>query len=215
MNSVIEEKNSRILDVMVSTVKPFEMLMGKILGVAMVAATQIVVWGVLLLIFSTVVMPSLQSSSPGLAVALSAVLDTGHIVMIVVSMLLFTVGGFLLYASLYAAVGASVDQAQDAHQFTMLITLPIILSFIIMMLVVKDPNSPIVFWSSLIPLTAPVVMVARIPSGVPLWEIATSLVLLYATFVVFVWGAAKIYKVGIFMHGSKPKLRDFWRWLRY
>ena len=84
-----------------------------------------------------------------------------------------------------------------------------------MMMVIKDPNSPIVFWSSMIPLTAPVVMVARIPSGVPLWEVATSLVLLYTTFVVFVWGAAKIYKVGIFMHGSKPKIRDFWRWLRY
>lgn len=215
MNSVIEEKNSRILDVMVSTVKPFEMLMGKILGVAMVAATQIVVWGVLLLIFKTFLISALENSSPGLMMGLSAILETGHLVMILVSMLLFTVGGFLLYASLYAAVGASVDQAQDAHQFTMLITLPIILSFIIMMMVIKDPNSPIVFWSSLIPLTAPVVMVARIPSGVPLWEIATSLVLLYSTFVVFVWGAAKIYKVGIFMHGSKPKLRDFWRWLRY
>ena len=239
MNSVIEEKNSRILDVMVTTVKPFEMLMGKILGIAMVAATQIVVWGVLLLIFSAVVMPALmpgnlidcvhqvqagadvsvlaaeQEISPELIMSLAAVLDTGHIAMILVSMLLFTVGGFLLYASLYAAVGASVDQAQDAYQFTMLITLPIVLSFIIMMLVVKDPNSPLVFWSSLIPLTAPVVMVARIPSGVPLWEVVTSLVLLYSTFVVFVWGAAKIYKVGIFMHGSKPKLRDFWRWLRY
>jgi ABC-2 type transport system permease protein len=239
MNSVIEEKNSRILDVMVSTVKPFEMLMGKILGIAMVAATQIVVWGVLLLIFSAAIMPALlpgnlidcvhqvqagadisalsaeQNISPSLVMALAAVLDTGHIAMIMVSMLLFTIGGFLLYASLYAAVGASVDQAQDAQQFTILITLPIILSFIIMMLVVKDPNSPIVLWSSLIPLTAPVVMVARIPSGVPLWEIATSLTLLYTTFVVFVWGAAKIYKVGIFMHGSKPKLRDFWHWLRY
>ena len=239
MNSVIEEKNSRILDVMVSTVKPFEMLMGKILGVAMVAATQIVVWGVLLLLFSAVIMPALlpgnlidcvhqvqagadvsvlasqQDLSPGLIMALAAVLDTGHIAMIVVSTLLFTIGGFLLYASLYAAVGASVDQAQDAQQLTILITLPIILSFIIMTLVVKDPNSPLVMWCSLIPLTSPVVMVARIPSGVPLWEVATSLVLLYTTFVVFVWGASKIYKVGIFMHGSKPKLRDFWRWLRY
>lgn len=239
MNSVIEEKNSRILDVMVSTVKPFEMLMGKILGVAMVAATQILVWGLLLLLFSAVIMPTMmpgnlidcvhqvqagadvsilatqQEISPELIVALAAVLDTGHIAMIVVSMLLFTIGGFLLYASLYAAVGASVDQAQDAQQFTMLIMLPIIISFIIMMMVIKDPNSPIVFWSSMIPLTAPVVMVARIPSGVPLWEVATSLVLLYTTFVVSVWGAAKIYKVGIFMHGSKPKIRDFWRWLRY
>ena len=239
MSSVIEEKNSRILDVMVSTVRPFEMLMGKILGVAMVAATQILVWGVLLMLFSAFIMPMLmpeniiesvqmvqagadastlamqQDVAPELLTAMASMLDTSHISMIVVAMLLFTLGGFLLYASLYAAVGASVDQAQDAQQFTMIITLPIILSFIIMMMVAKDPNSPMVFWSSLIPFTAPVVMMARIPGGVPMWEVVTSLVLLYSTFVVFVWGAAKIYKVGIFMHGSKPTFRDFWRWLRY
>lgn len=239
MQSVIEEKNSRILEVMVSTVRPFEMLMGKILGIALVAATQILVWGLLLLLFSAFVMPAImpenmiesvqqvqagadisalalqQDIAPEQLTAMASLLDTGNIAIILGAMLLFTVGGFLLYASLYAAVGASVDQAQDAQQFTMIITLPIILSFIIMMMVVKDPNSPIVFWSSLIPFTAPIVMVARIPSGVPMWEIITSLTLLYATFVICVWGAAKIYKIGIFMHGSKPKLKDLWRWLRY
>ncbi|MBR6655062.1 MAG: ABC transporter permease [Alistipes sp.] len=239
MQSVIEEKNSRILEVMVSTVRPFEMLMGKILGIAAVAATQIVVWGVLLMVFSAVIMPALmpdniiesvqqvqagadvaalatqQDVAPEMLTALASILDTGHISMVLVSMLLFTVGGFLLYASLYAAVGASVDQAQDAQQLTMVITMPIIFSFIIMMMVMKDPNSPIVFWCSMIPFSSPIVMMARIPSGVPMWEVATSLLLLYATFVVCVWGAAKIYKVGIFMHGAKPKLRDLWRWLRY
>ena len=239
MQSVIEEKNSRILEVMVSTVRPFEMLMGKILGIALVAATQILVWGLLLVLFSAFVMPAImpenmiesvqqvqagadisalamqQNIAPEQLTAMASLLDTGNIAMILGAMLLYTVGGFLLYASLYAAVGASVDQAQDAQQFTMIITLPIILSFIIMMMVVKDPNSPIVFWSSLIPFTAPIVMVARIPSGVPMWEIVTSLVLLYTTFVICVWGAAKIYKIGIFMHGSKPKLKDLWRWLRY
>ena len=239
MQSVIEEKNSRILEVMVSTVRPFEMLMGKILGVALVAATQIVVWGVLLALFSAVIMPALmpeniiesvhqvqagadvaalatqQDVAPEMLTALASMLDTGHISMIVVAMLLFTVGGFLLYASLYAAIGASVDQAQDAQQLTMVVTTPIILAFVIMMMVMKDPNSPLVFWCSMIPFTSPIIMVARIPSGVPMWEIATSLLLLYATFVVCVWGAAKIYKVGIFMHGAKPKLRDLWRWLRY
>lgn len=239
MQSVIEEKNSRILEVMVSTVRPFEMLMGKILGIALVAATQILVWGVLLVLFSAVIMPALmpenimesvlqvqagadasmlamqQDIAPEMLTAMASVLDTGHIAMIVAVVLLFTIGGFLLYASLYAAIGASVDQAQDAQQLTTVVTLPIIVSFIVTMMIMKDPNSPIVFWCSLIPFTSPIVMVARIPSGIPTWEIATSLVLLYATFVVCVWGAAKIYKIGIFMHGAKPKLKDLWRWLKY
>ena len=239
MQSVIEEKNSRILEVMVSTVKPFEMLMGKILGIALVAATQILVWGVLLVVFSAVIMPALmpenimesvhqvqagadatalaiqQDLAPEMLTALASVLDTGHIAMIVAMVLLFTIGGFLLYASLYAAIGASVDQAQDAQQLTTIVTLPIIVSFIVTMIIMKDPNSPIVFWCSLIPFTSPIVMVARIPSGIPVWEIATSLVLLYATFVVCVWGAAKIYKIGIFMHGAKPTLKELWRWLKY
>ena len=156
-----------------------------------------------------------QDIAPEMLTALASALDVSQIVLGLVTMLLFTVGGFLLYASLYAAVGASVDQAQDAQQLTMIITTPIILSFVIMMMIMKDPNSPLVFWCSMIPFTSPIVMMARIPSGVPLWELVTSLLLLYSTFVVCVWGAAKIYKVGIFMHGAKPKLRDLWRWLRY
>ena len=239
MQSVIEEKNSRILEVMVSTVRPFEMLMGKILGVALVAATQILVWGVLLLLFSAVIMPVLmpdnliesiqqvqsgadvtalaqqQDIAPEMLSALASVLDTGHIAMVVATVLLFAIGGFLLYASLYAAIGASVDQAQDAQQLTTVVTLPIIVAFVVTMLIMKDPNSPIIFWCSLIPFTSPIVMVARIPSGIPAWEVATALVLLYATFVVCVWGAAKIYKIGIFMHGAKPKIKDLCRWLRY
>ena len=239
MQSVIDEKSSRILEVMVSTVKPFEMLMGKILGIAFVAATQILVWGVLLVVFSAVIMPALmpenlidsvqqiqagadasalamqQDVSPEMLTALASVLDTGHIAMVIAMVLLFTIGGFLLYASLYAAIGASVDQAQDAQQLTTIVTMPIIVAFVVTMMIMKDPNSPLVFWCSLIPFTSPIVMVARIPSGIPVWEIATSLVLLYATFVVCVWGAAKIYKIGIFMHGAKPKLKDLWRWLKY
>lgn len=239
MQSVIEEKSSRILEVMVSTVKPFEMLMGKILGVALVAAVQIAVWGLLLVLCSAVIMPAFmpenildsvyqaqagadvaalamqQNIEPEMLTALSSLLDTGHIAMIIALVLFFTMGGFLLYASLYAAVGASVDQAQDAQQLTTPITIPIIVAFVVTMMIMKDPNSPVVFWCSMIPFTSPIVMVARIPSGIPAWEIATSLVLLYATFVVCVWGAAKIYKIGIFMHGSKPSLRDLWRWLKY
>ena len=239
MQSVIDEKSSRILEVMVSTVRPFEMLMGKILGIAAVAATQVLVWGVLIILFSAVIMPALmpanildsvqqvqagadvallatqQDVSPEMLTAMASLLDTGHLAMIIGTVLLYLVGGFLLYASLYAAIGASVDQAQDAQQLTMVVTVPIIVAFVVTMMVMKDPNSPLVFWCSMIPFTSPIVMVARIPSGIPAWEIATSLILLYATFVVCVWGAAKIYKIGIFMHGAKPTLRDLWRWLKY
>jgi ABC-2 type transport system permease protein len=239
MQSVIEEKSSRILEVMVSTVKPFEMLMGKILGIALVAAVQVLVWGVLIVLFSAVIMPALmpenilesvhqvqagadvaalatqQELSPEMLTAMASLLDTGHLAMIIGTVLLYLVGGFLLYASLYAAIGASVDQAQDAQQLTTIITLPIIVAFVVTMMVMKDPNSPIVFWCSMIPFTSPIVMVARVPSGIPAWEIATSLALLYATFTLCVWGAAKIYKIGIFMHGAKPTIKDLWRWLKY
>lgn len=239
MQSVIDEKSSRILEVMVSTVKPFEMLMGKILGIALVAAVQVLVWGVLIVLFSAVIMPALmpenilesvqqvqagadvsalamqQDVSPEMLTAMASLLDTGHLAMIIGTVLLYLVGGFLLFASLYAAVGASVDQAQDAQQLTTIITLPIIVAFVVTMMVMKDPNSPLVFWCSMIPFTSPIVMVARIPSGIPTWEIVTSLVLLYATFTLCVWGAAKIYKIGIFMHGAKPTIRDMWRWLKY
>ena len=239
MQSVIDEKSSRILEVMVSTVRPFEMLMGKVLGVAAVAATQGMVWGVLIILFSAVIVPAMlpenilegvtqvqaggdvatlaaqQDVSPEMLTALASALDAGGIATTICTVLLFFVGGFLLYASLYAAVGASVDEAQDAQQLTIPITLPIIAAFIVTMLVMKDPNSPVVFWCSMIPFTSPIVMVARIPSGIPAWEIALSMALLYATFVVCIWAAAKIYKVGIFMHGTKPTFKDLWRWLKY
>jgi ABC-2 type transport system permease protein len=238
MQSIIEEKNSRILEVLVSTVRPFDMMMGKILGVAAVAATQIVVWGVLIIAMSAFLIPAvlpddimssveaMQSGADvtamaasgidtGMVTAMASMMDTGYIAQIVGLLLLFMVGGFLLYAAMYAAVGASVDEAQDAQQLTTPITIPIILAFLILTMVMNDPNSPIVVWCSMIPFTSPIVMMGRIPSGIPTWEIILSLVLLYSTFVVMVWLAGKIYRVGIFMHGKKPSFKDLYRWLKY
>ena len=238
MSSVIEEKSSRILEVLVSTVRPFEMMMGKILGVALVAAVQIGVWGLLLILISGVILPStmptdlvanieaVQSGADITAMAasgidvematdLASLLDTAYIAKLVAMLILFMVGGFLLYAAMYAAIGASVDTQQDAQQLTTPVTIPIILAFIVTTLVMNDPNSPVVVWFSMIPFTAPIVMMARIPSGIPAWEIATSLVLLYLTFIVMVWLAGKVYRVGIFMHGKKPTLKELYRWLKY
>ncbi|MBQ5701898.1 MAG: ABC transporter permease [Alistipes sp.] len=238
MQSIIEEKNSRILEVMVSTVRPFDMMMGKILGVAAVAVTQIVIWGVLLVAISALLVPAIMPddilasveaikggadvmsmASNGVDIemvaALASITNTGYIAKMVVLMLLFMVGGFLLYAAMYAAVGASVDTVQDAQQLTTPIMLPIILSFIILTLVMNDPNSPLIIWCSMIPFTSPIVMMGRIPSGIPTWEIATSLALLYITFIVMVWFAGKIYRVGIFMHGKKPTFKDLYHWLKF
>ncbi len=238
MQSIIEEKNSRILEVLVSTVRPFDMMMGKILGVASVAATQIVVWGVLVVTMSAVVLPMLMPDDllanieavqngadiaamanagidTSMVTAMASILDTGYIAKIVVLLLVFMIGGFLLYAAMYAAVGASVDEAQDAQQLTTPITIPIILAFIILTMVMNDPNSPLVVWCSMIPFTSPIVMMGRIPSGIPTWEIALSIVLLYATFIFMVYIAGKIYRVGIFMHGKKPSFKDLYKWMKY
>ena len=130
-------------------------------------------------------------------------------------LLLFVVGGYLLYSAMFAAVGSAVDNAQDAAQLQTPIMIPIILAVIVEMSVLNDPNSPLAFWFSLIPFTSPVVMMARIPYGIPTWEIVLSLVLLYAAFVGMVWLSAKIYRVGIFMYGKKPTLREMFRWIRY
>lgn len=238
MQSIIEEKNSRILEVMVSTVRPFDMMMGKILGVAAVAVTQIVIWGVLIVAMSALLVPAvmpddilasveavkggadvMSMASNGVDIetvaALASITNTGYIAKIIALLIAFMVGGFLLYAAMYAAVGASVDTAQDAQQLTTPIMLPIIISFIILTMVMNDPNSPLIVWCSMIPFTSPIVMMGRIPSGIPTWEIATSLVMLYATFIVMVWLAGKIYRVGIFMHGKKPTFKELYKWLKY
>ena len=237
MQSIIEEKNSRILEVLVSTVRPFDMMMGKILGVASVALTQIAIWGVLLIVISAAVIPAVMPDDilagveavragadaatmvPDMDIeaiaALSSIMDTGYISQIVLLLLLFMMGGFLLYAAMYAAIGASVDQVQDAQQLTTPVMIPIIFAFIILTMVMNDPNSPLVVWCSMIPFTAPIVMMGRIPSGIPTWEVVTSLVLLYATFIVMVWLAGKIYRVGIFMHGKKPTFKELYKWLKY
>ncbi len=238
MQSIIEEKNSRILEVLVSTVRPFDMMMGKILGVAAVAATQIIVWGVLIVVMSALVVPAIMPDDilasveavqagadisamaasgvdTGMITAMASIMDTAYIAKIVVLLLVFMIGGFLLYAAMYAAIGASVDEAQDAQQLTTPVTIPIIFAFIILTMVMNDPNSPLVVWCSMIPFTSPIVMMGRIPSGIPTWEIVLSIVLLYATFIVMVWLAGKIYRVGIFMHGKKPTFKELYKWLKY
>ena len=254
MMSVIEEKNSRVLEVMVSSVRPFNLMMGKILGIASVAVTQIAIWGVMIFIGIAFILPAImpddmtatieamQQSSEQMAsmdggmmaaqgmdsemmaaagldsemmTAIATLMDPMYLFKIVAFLLLFTIGGYLLYSAMYAAVGSAVENVMDAQQLQTPITIPIIISIFAMMAVINDPNSQIAFWFSIIPFTSPVVMLARIPYDIPAWEIVLSLVILYGTFVVMVYFAAKIYRVGIFMYGKKPSLKELYKWMKY
>ncbi len=237
MQSVIEEKNNRVLEVMVSSVRPFDLMMGKIFGVACVALLQVFIWGVLVCVVGAVVVPQLmpadvlagaqamQQGMPDAAVtegmnpqmlqAVATMTDTGYLLRILGCLLLFVFGGFLLYAAMFAAVGSAVDNVQDAQQLQTPVTIPIILAIFVMFAVINDPNSAVAFWFSVIPFTSPIVMMARIPYDIPAWEIALSLVVLYASFMAMVWLAAKIYRVGIFMYGKKPSFKELWKWMRY
>ncbi len=235
MTSVIEEKGSRVLDVLVSSVSPFQLMMGKILGVASVAVTQIAIWGVLVCGIGAVVLPALMPEDvmqtveavqmgqmtsveadidADLLSAVSLATDVGGLVMMFVWLLLFLVGGFLFYSAMFAAVGSAVDSIQDANQLQTPITVPIILALILAMSVFNDPNSTLAFWGSIIPFTSPVVMMARVPFGIPTWQIILSLALLYASVVAMAWAAGKIYRVGIFMHGKKPSFKELLSWIK-
>lgn len=235
MTSVIEEKGSRVLDVLVSSVSPFQLMMGKILGVAAVAVTQIAIWGVLVCGIGSAVLPALMPDDVMQSVeavqagqmtleeadmdaetisALSLATDMSGLVMMFVWLLLFLLGGFLFYSAMFAAVGSAVDSIQDANQLQTPITVPIILALILAMSVFNDPNSPLAFWGSIIPFTSPVVMMARIPFDIPTWQIVLSLVLLYASVAGMAWVAGKIYRVGIFMHGKKPSFKELLSWVK-
>lgn len=237
MTSIIEEKNNRVLEIVVSSVKPTQLMLGKICGIGLVAVTQIVIWGVLLAALSAFVLPALTPASVAadlsamnaagaagteslgtpveLLQALSILGNVGYIIQIFGLLLLFLVGGFMLYAAVYAAIGSAVDNIQDAGQLQSVVVMPIILGIVFGMMAASDPGSQLSLWTSMIPFTSPMVMMARIPFGVPGWQITVSLIILYASFFAMVWVAAKIYRVGIFMYGKKPSVKELIRWMRY
>ncbi len=219
MTSIIEEKNNRVLEIVVSSVKPSVLMAGKIIGVGLVALTQILIWAAIVLSFTVWAMPAIIGSLSGMdsdfAGVLSQLGDAGYVAMLFVYMILFVVGGYLFYSSIYAAIGSAVDNIQDASQLQMVAVLPIIIGFVLAPSVINNPSSGAAFWGSIVPFTSPMVMMARIPFGIPLWEILVSLVLLYASSVALIWLAAKIYRVGIFMYGKKPTFGELLRWARY
>ena len=210
LTSLAEEKSSRVLDVMVTSSSPFQIMMGKILGIAMVAVAQIAIWAVLVIAASKFLLPALLSpemlatNDMTMQAIVGTFSDTGYVTMLFGLLLLFMFGGFLLYAAMYAAAGSAVDSVQEGQQYNAIIMMPLILSVIVMMSVFNDPNSPIAFWASMIPFTSPIVMIARVPFGIPTWEIVVSLLVLYASFIAVSCLAARIFRIGIFMHGKRP-----------
>ncbi|MBD5233620.1 MAG: ABC transporter permease [Bacteroidales bacterium] len=220
MTSIIEEKNNRVLEIVVSSVKPSSLMFGKIAGIGLVAITQILIWAALIGICSAWATPFLASlpavsDEPELMSAIGQLGDLGYVITLFFNMILFFIGGYLFYSSIYAAIGSAVDNVQDASQLSSIATMPVIIGIIASMSVIQNPGSTMAFWISIFPFTSPMAMMSRLPFGVPAWEIALSLGILYLSFIGLIWLCAKIYRVGIFMYGKKPSLVEIIRWARY
>ena len=227
MQAVLEEKKSRIVEVMVSSVKPVKLLVGKIIGIGLVGITQLVIWGVLIGILFTVlsaffIVPQQATAMPSPAemgeLNMEAVMNSVMSINwleIMVYFLLFFIGGYVLYASIFAMFASAVDSEEDTSQFMMPVTLIIMFAFFAGFYSVSNPDGPLAFWASLIPFSSPIVMMVRIPFGIPLWEKLLSVVLLYGTFILISIVAAKIYRVGILMYGKKPSIKEMIKWVRY
>lgn len=238
MRSVIEEKTSRIIEVIVSSVKPIKLLLGKIIGTSLAGVTQFLMWtlliGVLMAIVPAIIGVDVSSVQAQQQEALQTAANAGGqdiqntmaqaimeinklpITNLVIMFLFFFIGGYLLYASLYAAIGAAVDNETDTQQFMMPILLPLILAvYVGFFTVIDNPHGTVSQVFSYIPFTSPVVMLMRIPFGVPIWQQIISVIILFATFIGTVWVAAKIYRVGILMYGKKPSYKELLKWLKY
>lgn len=237
MQSVMEEKTNRIVELMVSSVKPFQLMMGKIIGVALVGFVQLAIWGVMLSIILMVcgsvfglstapTVPAVagadaqmaavaQQAGGGEAAEIMSALMGLPYAELGIMFVLYFVGGYLLYASFFAAVGASINAQEDSSQFIMPVVLIMVFGLYAAMYSAENTNGPLAFWASIFPLTSPIVMMVRIPFGVPWWEEVLSLGLLFATSMAFVWISARIYRVGILMYGKKPSLREMLKWVRW
>lgn len=244
MRGVIEEKSSRIVEVIISSVKPFQLMMGKILGIAAVSIVQIILWVILTFGLVTVAssllldkpesisnqdmitnvmdasgtaqqVPDSITSDNGFAGEMMNALSNINFTLIIGGFIFFFLGGYLLYAAMFAAVGSAVDNEADTQQLVMPITIPLILAIIVMVSGLRSPDGNISFWFSMIPFTSPIVMITRLPYGVPTWELILSGSLLIITFIIMTWLAAKIYRTGILLYGKKHSWAEMWKWIRF
>ena len=245
MRGVLEEKTSRIVEIIISSVKPFQLMMGKIIGVALVGLTQFLLWVILTTTIIFALSTSLMSgksdqekmdmmikSKPGMEYTiqqnsetaqlkgenmakLSTIMDGINFPLLIGMFIFYFLGGYLLYSALFAAIGAAVDSETDTQQFMLPVTIPLIIAYIAAATVINNPQGNVAFWFSIIPFTSPVVMMVRIPFGVPITDIVLSMVLLIGGFIFTTWLASKIYRVGILMYGKKVSYRELWKWIRF
>lgn len=235
MRGVIEEKTNRIVEVIISSVKPFELMMGKIIGVALVGLTQFLLWAVLTLaisgiassflptpeVFSAGTVMSEQITEMAEAENSSALTEVFEVINsinfkdILWCFLLYFIGGYFLYSAMFAAVGSAVDNETDTQQFATPISLMLIIPMVCSSIIANAPDSSLALWMSMIPFTSPVGMMLRIPFGVPIWQIAVSVTILFATFILFTWFASKVYRTGILMYGKKVSWKEIFRWIKY
>ena len=233
MMSVIEEKTNRIIEIVVSSVKPFYLMTGKIIGTSLAGLTQFIVWGVLFFVFTSIISSifGISSTYEDSQIVLNASQDSTvssaalgmisafinlPLTNIMIAFVLYFLGGYLLYASIFAAIGAAVDNQTDAQQFLMPITIILIVALYVGMLTVpEDPNGIVAQIFSFVPLTSPIVMMMRIPHGVPLIEQIISVLILFLSVILIIWIAAKIYRIGILMYGKKPSYKELMKWLKY
>ena len=226
MRGVIEEKTSRVVEIIISSVKPFQLMMGKILGVALVGLTQFALWILLTIAIASVaelmfmdassMNTALNSTQQSILLSELSNLTSGiNLVQILVSFIFYFLAGYLVYSSLFAAVGSAVDAEADTQQFVLPITIPLILAFILIQPVMENPDGSLAFWMSIIPFTSPVIMMVRLPFGVTNWELALSMGVLILSFVLTTYLAGKIYRTGILMYGKKTSYKELWKWLFY
>jgi len=226
MRGVIEEKTSRIIEVIISSVKPFQLMMGKILGVALVGLTQFILWIFLTIILSTIaelifldtakIASEMSTNEQSIILAQITNITGGiNLTIIFISFIFYFLAGYLMYSSLFAAIGSAVDAEADTQQFILPITIPLILSFILIQPIMDNPEGTLAFWMSVIPFTSPVIMMVRLPFGVENWQLLLSMIILVVTFITTTWLAGRIYRTGILMYGKKASYKEVWKWLKY
>jgi ABC-2 type transport system permease protein len=232
MRGVIEEKTNRIIEVLISSVKPFELMMGKILGIALVGLTQFALWVILTISITTVVssafyeskydgqkieqqLKSTSNERMDLSNEIQNNLATINLPLILGCFIFYFIGGYLLYSALFAAVGSAVDNETDTQQFILPVTIPLIFSFIVAQSIISNPNSDLAYWCSFIPFTSPVVMMVRIAYGVAWYELVISMILLIVGFILTTYLAGRIYRIGILMYGKKPTYKEIKKWIFY
>ena len=225
MRSIIEEKTNRIVEVIISSVKPFKLMMGKIIGVSLIGLTQFILWiclTSLLFFVSQAYFVNITEVESTQEIEMQSMILEGlmylnniNLVEILLAFLFYFLGGYLMYGSLFAAVGSAVDAEADSQQFILPVTVPLILSFILIQPIMENPDSSLAFWMSIFPLTSPIIMMVRIPFGVADWELLVSILVLVVSFILSTKLAAKIYRTGILMYGKKINYKELWKWLRY